>query len=92
MRTARALTILAAAPFVVGALAGVAQADSVDAISGNVIAGDTANNLNGNSTITQQSAVGPGATNESNSASVNGLGFIDQSDSNVLVFIDGFGR
>ncbi|MGW7365504.1 hypothetical protein ACWGI8_19190 [Streptomyces sp. NPDC054841] len=94
IRTARTLAAVAALPLAAALFAGVAHADSgafaddgsnaaVAVISGSGVGND---NL-GNSTTTQQVATGSGASNENNTASVNGSGFtaIDQSDDNVAV-------
>ncbi|MFD7429002.1 hypothetical protein [Streptomyces sp. NPDC059814] len=94
IRTARALAVVAALPLAGALFAGVAQADNgsfandgsnsgVAAISGSGVSG-----LNlGNSSTSQQQAVGDGASNHSNSAQVNGSAFtaIDQSSHTVAV-------
>ncbi|MFF1919008.1 hypothetical protein ACFVW8_00260 [Streptomyces sp. NPDC058221] len=94
IRTARALAAVAALPLAVVLLGGVAQADNgsfandgsnagVAAISGSGVGGD---NL-GNSSTSQQQAVGTGASNTSTSAQVSGSAFtaIDQSSHDVAV-------
>ncbi|MFR9725673.1 hypothetical protein ACL02R_20240 [Streptomyces sp. MS19] len=91
IRTARTLAVLAAAPLALGVCAGVAQADSVDGLSGNsIIGGGVGDDLAGNSTVTQQSSVGFGNSNESNAASVNGFGVIDQSDKAFTLIVANF--
>ncbi|MEV8565674.1 hypothetical protein AB0436_08870 [Streptomyces sp. NPDC051322] len=87
IRTARALAAVAALPLAAALFAGVASADngaiagsgsnaSVATISGSGVG----HNNNGNSTTTQQVATGSGASNQNNTASVNGWGLtsIDQ--------------
>ncbi|RKN37992.1 hypothetical protein [Streptomyces hoynatensis] len=77
IRTARALATLAAVPLAFAALSGVAHADA--AVGGNSYIGADNDNL-GNSSITQQNAQGPGATNLSQTANAIGFGnVIDQS-------------
>ncbi|TJZ50282.1 hypothetical protein FCH28_23620 [Streptomyces piniterrae] len=91
-RTARVLAVAAALPFAVALLSGVAQADnggfanhgsSSAAVSqGGVGVGG---NNNGNATNGQQVANGEGASNQNNTASVDGSGgtFIDQDNTTV---------
>ncbi|MFD7439800.1 hypothetical protein [Streptomyces sp. NPDC059909] len=94
IRTARALAAVAALPLAVALFSGVAQADngafagdgsnaSVATISGSGVGNDNY----GNSTTTQQVATGAGASNQNNTASVNGSAFtaIDQSNETVTV-------
>ncbi|MEV6793852.1 hypothetical protein AB0M87_18005 [Streptomyces sp. NPDC051320] len=82
IRTARTLAAVAALPLAAALFTGVASADngaiagsgsnaSVATISGSGVGHDN----NGNSTTTQQVATGPGASNQNNTASMNGLGF-----------------
>ncbi|MEV0781738.1 hypothetical protein AB0I52_01860 [Streptomyces sp. NPDC050423] len=93
IRTARALAVVAALPLTAALFAGVAQADNgsfandgsnagVAAISGSGVGANF-----GNSSTSQQQAVGDGASNQSNSAQVNGSAFtaIDQSSHTVAV-------
>ncbi|WP_030685542.1 hypothetical protein [Streptomyces globisporus] len=94
IRTARILAAAAALPLAAALFAGVAQADnggfaddgsnaSVATIIGSGVGG---HNL-GNSTTTQQVATGSGASNQNNTAGVNGsaLTRIDQTN-NVVDF------
>ncbi|MGZ2360179.1 hypothetical protein LRE75_26470 [Streptomyces sp. 372A] len=94
IRTARALAVVAALPLAAVLLGGVAQADNgsfasggsnagVATISGSGVGRDNA----GNSSTSQQQATGAGASNQSNSAQVNGSGFtdIDQTTYNLAV-------
>jgi hypothetical protein len=91
-RTARALAFAAALPLTFSVLGGVAQADnggfaneesnvSVATITGSGVGGSNF----GNSSTTQQVATGPGASNQSNTAGVNGLGFTVIDQDNVAV-------
>jgi hypothetical protein len=92
-RTVRALATLAAVPLLLGVAGGAAQAAGLTSAFvpvgnvGSVGSGVGADNL-GNVTTTQQSANGLGASNESNTASVDGSPFtsIDQSDAVVNLF------
>ena len=81
IRTARIIAAAAALPLAAALFAGVAQADnggfaddgsnaSVATISGSGVGG----NNNGNSSTTQQQAIGSGASNQNNTAQVNGSG------------------
>ncbi|UQA94186.1 hypothetical protein [Streptomyces halobius] len=91
-RRARVLAVAAAPPFAVALLSGVAQADnggfandgsSSAAVSqGGVAVGSDSN---GNTTNGQQVANGEGASNQNNSASVNGAGhtYLDQTNATV---------
>ncbi|WP_328895185.1 hypothetical protein [Streptomyces sp. NBC_00236] len=94
IRTARALAVVAALPLAAVLLGGVAQADNgsfandgsnagVATISGSGVGGDNF----GNASTSQQQATGSGASNQSNSAQVNGSTFtdIDQSTHNLAV-------
>lgn len=94
IRTARALAAVAALPLAVALFGGVAAADNgsfandgsnaaVATIGGSGVGG----NNSGNSSTSQQQAVGSGASNQSNSAQVNGSAFtaIDQSNENFAV-------
>ncbi|MEU6943917.1 hypothetical protein ABZ957_01520 [Streptomyces sp. NPDC046316] len=92
IRTARVLAAAAALPLAAALFSGVAQADnggfaddgsntSVASVIGSGVGGDNF----GNSTTTQQVATGSGASNQNNTASVNGSGLtaIDQSNATV---------
>lgn len=76
IRTARIVAAAASLPLAVALLGGVAQADN------GAFADDGSN-----ATVNQQVAVGSGASNEANNASVNGSGltWIDQSHESVTV-------
>ncbi|MEI5098978.1 hypothetical protein RB200_10480 [Streptomyces sp. PmtG] len=94
IRTARVLAAVAAVPLAAALFSGVATADNgafadngsnagVAVVDGSGVGDDN----NGNSSTTQQQAVGNGASNQSNTAQVNGSAFtaIDQSNANVAV-------
>ncbi|MGW2086874.1 hypothetical protein [Streptomyces sp. NPDC001880] len=94
IRTARALAAVAALPLAAALFGGVAQADNgsfandgsnaaVATVGGSGVGGDNT----GNSSTSQQQAVGSGASNQSNSAQVSGSAFtvIDQHSDNVAV-------
>lgn len=94
IRTARALAVVAALPLAAVLFSGVAQADNgsfandgsnagVATIGGSGVGGDNF----GNASTSQQQATGSGASNQSNSAQVNGSAFtdIDQSTHNLAV-------
>lgn len=94
IRTARVLAAVAALPLAATLFTGVAAANNgafaddgsnaaVATVSGSGVGGDNF----GNSSTTQQQAVGSGASNQSNTAQVNGSAFtaIDQSN-NVVNF------
>ncbi|MFJ9612550.1 hypothetical protein [Streptomyces noursei] len=90
-RTARVLAVALALPFAAALCAGVAQADNGGFASNGSSAASTSQVggvggiNNGNSTTGQQVANGPGASNQNNTASVNGHGFtvIDQGNPDV---------
>lgn len=92
IRTARVIAAVAALPLAAALFSGVAMADNgafagdgsnagVATVGGSGVGHDN----HGNSSTTQQQAVGNGASNQNNSAQVNGSGFtaIDQSNVNV---------
>ncbi|MFD7917248.1 hypothetical protein ACFV30_42370 [Streptomyces sp. NPDC059752] len=84
IRTARVISAVAALPLAVALFGGVASADNgVAGVIGSGVGGDN----NGNSSTSQQVATGSGASNQSNSAQVNGsaLTAIDQSNTTVAV-------
>ncbi|AWZ05270.1 MULTISPECIES: hypothetical protein [unclassified Streptomyces] len=94
IRTARVIAAVAALPLAAALFTGVAQADngafanngsnaSVASIIGSGVGGHNF----GNSSTSQQVATGSGASNQSNTAQVNGSAFtaIDQSNTNVAV-------
>ncbi|MGP4043480.1 hypothetical protein [Streptomyces sp. 2A115] len=94
IRTARVLAAVAALPLAAALFSGVATADNgafadngsnaaVATVDGGGVGGDNY----GTSSTTQQQAVGSGASNQSNTAQVNGSAFtaIDQSNENIAV-------
>lgn len=90
-RTARVLAVAAALPFAVALLSGVAQADNGGfATNGSSSAATSqtgtgvGDDNNGNSTTGQQVANGA-ASNQNNTASVNGSGFTDINQDNATV-------
>ncbi|ARP71292.1 hypothetical protein LK07_17560 [Streptomyces pluripotens] len=94
IRTARVFAAVAALPLAATVFTGVAAADN-GAFAGDgsnagvasVIGSGVGHDNNGNSSTTQQNAVGPGASNQSNTAQVNGSAFaaIQQGNENVLI-------
>ncbi|MFD4943294.1 hypothetical protein ACFVYE_27105 [Streptomyces sp. NPDC058239] len=94
IRTARALAAVAALPLAAVLFSGAAQADSgsfandgSNAAVATVVGSGVGGNNSGNSSTSQQQAVGSGASNQSNSAQVNGSAFtaIHQHNENVVV-------
>ncbi|MGW8883393.1 hypothetical protein [Streptomyces sp. NPDC055749] len=94
IRTARALAAVAALPLAVALCGGVAAADNgsfandgSNAAVATIVGSGVGGNNHGNSSTSQQQAVGSGASNQSNSAQVNGSAFtaIDQSNENYAV-------
>lgn len=92
VRTLRSVAALAALPFAAAPFAGVAHADDGGLANNGSGAAATSlagtgvgHNNDGNSTTTQQVANGLGASNQNNTASVNGhgLALIDQTDATV---------
>ncbi|MFF7330595.1 hypothetical protein ACIQU5_20875 [Streptomyces sp. NPDC090306] len=94
IRTARVIAAVSALPLAVALFAGVAAADNgavadsgsnagVATVSGSGVGHDNS----GNSSTTQQQAVGAGASNQSNTAQVDGSAFtsINQGNENVAV-------
>ncbi|MFC3573394.1 hypothetical protein ACFOZ0_08940 [Streptomyces yaanensis] len=94
IRTARVLAAVAALPLAAALFTGVASADNgafaddgsnaaAASISGSGVGLDNY----GNSSTTQQQAVGSGASNQSNTAQVNGSAFtaINQGNENVAI-------
>ncbi|MFJ3668036.1 hypothetical protein ACIPSE_16450 [Streptomyces sp. NPDC090106] len=94
IRTARVIAAVSALPLAAALFTGVAAADNgaiaddgsnagVASIVGSGVGGTN----NGNSSTTQQSAVGSGASNQSNTAQVNGSAFtaIQQGNHNWSV-------
>ncbi|MFJ1547325.1 hypothetical protein [Streptomyces sp. NPDC088246] len=94
IRTARALAAVAALPLAAVLFGGVAQADNgsfandgSNAAVATVVGSGVGGNNSGNSSTSQQQAVGSGALNQSNSAQVNRSAFtaIHQYNENVVV-------
>jgi hypothetical protein len=98
IRTARVIAAVSALPLAAALFAGAASADNGaiaddgssaavtnawQGILGSGVGGDN----NGNSSTTQQQAIGSGASNQSNTAQVDGSAFtaINQGNSNVAV-------
>lgn len=92
IRTARVLAAVSALPLAAALFSGVAAADNgafagdgsnaaVASVIGSGVGGDNS----GNSSTSQQQAVGSGASNQNNTAQVNGSAFtaIDQSNAAV---------
>lgn len=98
IRTARVLAAVSALPLAAALFAGVATADNgalagngssaavTNAYQGNVGSGIGGSNT-GNSSTTQQQAIGSGASNQSNTAQVKGSAFtaVNQGNENVAV-------
>ncbi|WP_327718058.1 hypothetical protein OG381_23630 [Streptomyces sp. NBC_00490] len=94
IRTARLIAAVSALPLAAALFTGVATADNggfaddgsnagVASIVGSGVGGTN----NGNSSTTQQNAVGSGASNQSNTAQVNGSAFtaINQGNDNTSI-------
>ncbi|MGY1499188.1 hypothetical protein ACW4TU_21825 [Streptomyces sp. QTS52] len=92
IRTARVLAAVSALPLAVALFSGVATADngafaddgSNSAVAG-IIGSGVGGNNNGNSSTSQQQAVGSGASNQNNTAQVNGSAFTAIDQSNAVV-------
>ncbi|MFI9245752.1 hypothetical protein ACIGXF_24955 [Streptomyces sp. NPDC053086] len=94
IRTARVIAAVSALPLAAALFAGVASADN-GAIAGDgsnagvaaVLGSGVGGNNHGNSSTTNQNAVGSGASNQSNTAQVNGAAFtaIRQGNENVAI-------
>lgn len=94
IRTARVIAAVSALPLAAALFAGVAAADNgafaddgSNAGVASVVGSGVGHNNNGNSSTTQQNAVGSGASNQSNTAQVNGSAFtaVQQGNENVAV-------
>ncbi|MEV7980062.1 hypothetical protein [Streptomyces sp. NPDC086519] len=96
IRTARVLAAVSALPLAAALFAGVAAADngaiaddgsSANAGTAGVIGSGVGHDNNGNSSTTQQNAVGNGASNQSSTAQVKGSAgtAIQQGNDNVAV-------
>jgi hypothetical protein len=94
IRTARVIAAAAALPLAAALFSGIATADNgafandgsnagVATVNGSGVGGSN----HGNSSTSQQQAVGSGASNQNNTAQVNGSAFtaLDQSNENVAV-------
>ncbi|ANH92343.1 MULTISPECIES: hypothetical protein [unclassified Streptomyces] len=94
IRTARVLAAVTAVPLAAALFTGIAAADT-GAVAGvgssagvaGIVGSGVGHNNSGNSSTTGQQAVGSGATNQSNTAQVNGSAFtaIQQGNHNVAV-------
>ncbi|MFF4758732.1 hypothetical protein [Streptomyces sp. NPDC001292] len=94
IRTARVLAAAAAIPLAAALFTGVAAADA-GAIAGDgsnagvagLVGSGVGHDNSGNSSTTQQQAVGSGASNQSNTAQVNRSAFtaIQQGNANVAI-------
>ncbi|MDQ0775843.1 hypothetical protein [Streptomyces aurantiacus] len=94
IRTARVLAAVAALPLAAALFSGVAVADNgsfagdgSNAAVATIGASGVGDDNYGTSSTTQQQAVGSGASNQNNTAQVNGSAFtaIDQSNENVAI-------
>ncbi|MGW0879028.1 hypothetical protein [Streptomyces sp. NPDC002671] len=94
IRTARVLAVVSALPLAAALFTGVAAADNgafaddgSNAGVSSIIGSGVGHNNNGNSSTTQQNAVGSGASNQSNTAQVKGSAWtaIQQGNDNVAI-------
>ena len=94
IRTARVIAAVSALPLAAALFAGVAAADNgafaddgSNAGVASVVGSGVGQDNHGNSSTTQQNAVGSGASNQSNTAQVNGSAFtaIQQGNENVAI-------
>ncbi|WP_369260551.1 hypothetical protein [Streptomyces sp. R35] len=92
IRTARVLAAVAALPLAAALFSGVATADNgafaddgSNAGVASIIGSGVGHDNNGNSSTTQQQAVGSGASNQSNTAQVNGSAFTAIDQDNAVV-------
>jgi hypothetical protein len=94
IRTARVLAAVSALPLAAALFTGVAAADNgaiaddgSNAGVASVIGSGVGHDNNGNSSTTQQNAVGSGASNQSNTAQVNRSAWtaIQQGNHNVVI-------
>ncbi|MBK3645946.1 MULTISPECIES: hypothetical protein [Streptomyces] len=94
IRTARVIAAVSALPLAAALFAGVAAADNgafaddgSNAGVASVVGSGVGHDNHGNSSTTQQNAVGSGASNQSNTAQVNGSAFtaIQQGNENVAI-------
>ncbi|MFJ9905421.1 hypothetical protein ACIRVK_21435 [Streptomyces sp. NPDC101152] len=94
IRTARIIAAVSALPLAAALFTGVAAADN-GALAGNgsnagvasVVGGGVGHDNKGNSSTTNQNAVGSGASNQSNTAQVDGSAFtaVQQGNEDVVV-------
>ncbi|MFG2172348.1 hypothetical protein ACGFMO_13305 [Streptomyces niveus] len=91
-RTARVFAAVAALPLAAALFTTSASADDIaddgsNASVATIVGSGVGDDNSGNSTTTQQVATGAGATNQNNTANVNGSGFtvIDQSNENIAL-------
>ncbi|CBG71757.1 putative secreted protein [Streptomyces scabiei 87.22] len=96
IRTARVLAAVSAIPLAAALFAGVAAADNgsfadngSNAGVANLVGSGVGRDNSGNSSTSQQQAIGSGASNQNNTAQVNGFGLtaIDQKNA-VVNFAD----
>ncbi|MFE7977655.1 hypothetical protein [Streptomyces shenzhenensis] len=94
IRTARVLAAVSALPLAAALFTGVASADNgafaddgSNAGVASVVGSGVGRDNSGNSSTTQQSAVGSGASNQSNTAQVRGSAFtaIQQGNKNINI-------
>ncbi|MFI1354911.1 hypothetical protein ACH4TV_15280 [Streptomyces sp. NPDC020898] len=92
IRTARVLAAVSALPLAAALFSGVATADNgafaddgSNAAAASIIGSGVGGDNNGNSSTSQQQAVGSGASNQNNTAQVNGSGFTAIDQSNAVV-------
>ncbi|MFD4141208.1 hypothetical protein OHS70_18815 [Streptomyces sp. NBC_00390] len=93
IRPARVLAAVAALPLTAALFGGVAQADNIGGIGDDgsnvsvatIVGSGVGRDNYGNSTTTQQVATGAGASNQNNTANVNGFGYTVIDQDNVAV-------
>ncbi|MFD7131109.1 hypothetical protein [Streptomyces sp. NPDC059894] len=94
IRTARVIAAVSALPLAAALFTGVAVADNggfaddgSNAGVASVVGSGVGDDNNGNSSTTQQNAVGAGASNQSNTAQVDDSAFtaVNQGNSNVVL-------
>ncbi|MEW1793500.1 hypothetical protein [Streptomyces niveus] len=91
-RTVRVFAAVAALPLAAALFTTSASADDIaddgsNASVATIVGSGVGDDNSGNSTTTQQVATGAGASNQNNTANVNGSGFtvIDQSNENIAL-------
>ncbi|GAA3915984.1 hypothetical protein GCM10023084_79050 [Streptomyces lacrimifluminis] len=92
IRTARVLAAVSALPLAAALFSGVAVADNgafaddgSNAAVASILGSGVGGSNNGNSSTSQQQAVGSGASNQNNTAQVNGSAFTAIDQSNAVV-------